>query len=168
MGRPAYPAGYREVPTRVDAVVPTAAPVRGRIVIRRGPPPGNAWSSTGGNVEPEAGTSSLPSEMETRRNSSGFSGDSYRRGVRFRGLDRGRLARASMATRSGDGPSRDASACSASDSRSVRFGRVTCGDDLRSALTLRTGLWGLLGADGRELVSEPCPCILTAKSFAIS
>lgn len=130
-------------------------------MIRRGPPPGSGRSKTGGNAGPADIESS--SEIETRRNSSGFSGDSYRRGVRFLGLDRGRFDNASMAARSGDGPSRDDSACSASDNRSVRLG-VTWGDDLRSASTLRTGLW--FGAKDWEFVSEFCPCMV--ESTAIS
>lgn len=133
-------------------------------MIRRGPLPPNGWSSNGGTSIPAV--SAYSSETETRRNSSGFRGDSYRRGVRFLGLDRGRFDRASMATRSGEGPSRDDSACSASDRRSVRLG-VTWGDDRRSASTLSRGavVLGLWGAS-REFVSEFCPCMVG--SFLIS
>lgn len=119
-------------------VVPTARPVNGRMVIR--------CASIRGSS----------SSRESRRNSVGSRGDSYRRGVRVRGFDRGRRDKSSSDKRTGVFAR---SSCSLS--RKVRVG---CnGDDLRRADT-ESGVPCLL-----PVSSVPCSsCIVLFCAFSQS
>lgn len=75
--------------TRDVATVPTGRPVKGRIVMRR------ASDGMMGELPGETETGISSWITTSRRNSSGLSGDSYLRGVRFLGLERGRFNTAS-------------------------------------------------------------------------
>jgi hypothetical protein len=91
--------------TRCTGAAPTALPAKGRMVIRR---PSMA-----------GGTEVSSDSRDSRRNSSGSRGDSYRIGVRDRGFDLGRRDKESIETRTGV---LSLDECSASESERVRVG----------------------------------------------